>query len=263
MIKLLRDWLIEPRVRGLDPDSEAFSLQHREILMSKPLVRQLFLGFYRRCRTLDERLFTARGARLEIGSGSSFVREAYPDVVTSDIKFLPFVDLICRGEALPVRDASLRAVYAINTFHHIPEPRRFLREMTRALAPGGGVILIEPYHGPLARFLFRRMHASEGFDEHAASWEAPDGAGPFTKANQALSYIVFRRDRATFESEFPGLTIALEQPHTHLSYVVSGGVNFRQLVPTFASPLVAAAEWMLSPLDRIIALQHTVVLRRL
>lgn len=262
MLSLLRRWLIDPRVRSLDVDGAEFSTAHRDVLMGKPLLRDLFLDFYRRCDTLDRQLFRGAGARVEIGSGSSFIGDIYPDVITSDLKVLPFVQLVCRGEQLPFADASLRAVFAINTFHHLSAPRAFFGELTRVIAPGGGAILIEPYHGALARFLFRRLHESEGFDEHAASWEAAADAGPFSKANQALSYIVFRRDRATFRAEFPLLDIVLDEPHTHLRYLLSGGVNFRQLVPTEAGPLLGAAERLLSPLDRILALQHTVVLRR-
>lgn len=260
MLAIIRNLLVEPRVRGLDVDAPGISLVHREILMSKPLLRTLFRGFYDRCREADERFLSGSGARLDIGSGSSFIRDVYPDVVTSDVKLLPFVQLVCRGEQLPFRDASLRAVYGINAFHHFPDPRAFFREMLRVLAPGGGVVLIEPWHGPVARALFRRLHPSEGFDT-AAGWNAP-GAGPFSNANQALSYIVFARDRAVFEREFPALQIVHDRPHTHLGYLLSGGVNFRQLAPTAAGALIRFAETALSPLDPLLALQHTVVLRK-
>ncbi len=262
MMALLRRWLVDPRVRDLDVDSPEFSLAHRRVLLGKPLVQQLFRDFYRRCRALDERLLSGTGARVEIGSGSGFMGEHFPDVITSDIKPLPFVHLVCRGEEMPFRDASVRTVYAINTFHHLPSPRAFLHELERILVPGGGAILIEPYHGPLARRLFKSLHTSEGFDEHAVEWEAPDMAGPFSKANQALSYLVFTRDRARFEAEFPALSLVLDEPHTHLRYFLSGGVNFRPLIPAAAGPLAVLAERLLAPFDRWLALQHTLVIRR-
>lgn len=258
----VRSWLIDPRVRDLDVDSPEFSLAHRRVLLDKPLTQQLFRDFYRRCRALDERFFTGTGARVEIGSGSGFMAAYYPDVITSDVKPLPFVQQVFSAEQMPFADGSVRALYAINTFHHLPSPRAFFRELLRVLAPGGGAILIEPYHGPLARQLFKRLHETEGFDEHAVAWETPDQTGPFSRANQALSYIVFTRDRARFEAEFPGLSLLLDEPHTHLRYFVSGGVNFRSLVPAAAGPLVSLAERLLSPFDRWLALQHTIVLRK-
>jgi SAM-dependent methyltransferase len=225
------------------------------------MLRHLFSDFYARCRLFDEQHFTAPGIRVEIGSGSSFMKEVYPDVITSDIKQLPFLDLVCMGEALPFADVSVRAMYGINVFHNLPEPRKFFRELLRALAPGGGVVLIEPYYGPIARRLFSGLHASEGFDTQAERWET-DSTGPMSAANQALSYIVFKRDLEKFRREFPGLSLVEDDPHTHLRYVISGGVNFRQLLPNAFDSAVAAAERLLSPLAPVLSLQHTLVLKK-
>jgi SAM-dependent methyltransferase len=260
----LRRALGEPELRGLDVDTPELAAAHRRILARKAIVRRLFERFYRECRRMDLRHFArCPGARLEIGSGAGFLHDVYPDVVTSDVKPLAFVDLVCHAERLPVRDASLRAIYAINVFHHLPDPRGFFRAAARALHPGGGVVLIEPFHGPLARRLFRDLFTSERFDPDVPGWEA-DGAagGPMSDANQALSYVVFVRDRARFAREFPELSLVVDRPHTHLWYLASGGVNFRQLVPAAAIPLLRAAEWALAPLAPWIALQHTIVLRR-
>ena len=262
MISRVRQWLVDPRVRSLDVDAEDFSIAHRTVLKTKPLLQHLFRDFYARCRRMDERYFSGSGTRIEIGSGSGFMGDEYADVLTSDVKPLPFVQLVCRGERLPVRDASVRALYAINTFHHIPSPAAFLSELERVLVPGGGAVFIEPYFGPVARFLFRRLHASETFDPAAPDWDAPGDAGPFSRANQALSYLVFVRDRRRFEMLCPRLEIVADEPHTHLRYLVSGGVNFRQLVPDGAEPVIIAAERVLSPLNNLLALQHTIVLRR-
>lgn len=262
MNRRLRDWLTEPLVADLDPDSAEITSVHREVLRRKALLRRLFERFYRDCRALDEAYFgAARGARLEIGSGSSFFKDVFPDTITSDVKTLPFVDLVASAQALPFKSSSLRALYAINVFHHLPDPRALFEELTRVVRPGGGAILIEPYHGPAARFVFRRLHATEGFDMDAASWRRA-GGGPMSDANQALSYLVFVRDRKIFEREFPELELVFQRPHTHLLYAFSGGVNFRQLLPDWSGAALAAFERWLAPLDRILALQQTLVVRR-
>ena len=258
-----RDWLIEPRVRLLDVNSPDFSVAHRRILHDKVMVRELFEGFYRQCRAMDALYFgTCSGRRLEIGSGAGFMGDIYPDVITSDIEPLSFVNLTLAAEHIPMPDESLRAIYAINVLHHLPDPRRIFGEVLRVLAPGGGVVLIEPYYGPLAGWLFRRLHPSESFDPDAPDWEARDYTGRFSNANQALSYIVFKRDRAQLKAEFPRLELLGDRPHTHLLYFISGGVNFRQLAPDCFTPVVKLAERLLSPLDPWLALQHTIVLRK-
>ena len=263
MIDRLRDWLTEPMVRGLDPDGADITIAQRNVMRRKVVLRQLFEGFYRECRAMDLRYFgDCPGARIEIGSGSSFIKEVFPDILTSDIKQLPFVDIVARSEHLPFAEGSLRAIYAINVFHHQPDPLAFFHEIMRLLHPGGGVVLIEPYYGPVARLFFRRIHAIEGFDMKVPDWRAASYTGPATNANQALSYVVFTRDRKILNREFPHLEVLLDRPHTHLLYILSGGVNFRQLVPNGLAFAAALTDRLLTPLNRIIALQHTIVLRR-
>ncbi|HKO96200.1 MAG TPA: class I SAM-dependent methyltransferase [Pyrinomonadaceae bacterium] len=262
-MKWLRDWLIDPTVKAHDVDSPEFSMAHRKIVQRKPILRQLFESFYRDCRTMDLRHFDdCPGRRLEIGSGAGIISDVYPDVITSDIKVLPFIDIVLSADKLPFDDNSLRAIYAVNVFHHLPSPRAFFAEALRVLHPGGGVVLIEPFYGPVASWMFKNLHKSEGFEPDDPSWEASGNTGPFSNANQALSYIVFKRDRRTFEKEFPGLEIVGERPHTHVWYVVSGGVNFRQLVPNELTWLAKLAEGTLAPFNRWIALQQTIVLRK-
>jgi SAM-dependent methyltransferase len=259
----LRRLLEEPRARGLPVDGAAFTIAQREILRTKPQTRRVFERAYALALALAAEHGRAReGRRFEIGSGAGFLEELAPDIVTSDVKVLPFVDVACAADALPVAAGSLSAIFAFNVFHHLPSPRRFFREMIRVLAPGGVVVLVEPFHGPLARLIFARLFTTEGFDPQAPAWEAAPGAGPMSLANQALSYVVFRRDRALFEREFPELEIVVEKPHAHLAYLASGGVNFRALAPAWGMGAVLLAERMLAPLDGWLSLQQAIVLRR-
>jgi SAM-dependent methyltransferase len=254
---------MDPAVRLHDVDSVDCSLAHRQALQRKTLLRKLFERFYRECRDMDNRYFKETpGKRVEIGSGSSRIKELYPDVVTSDIKHLMFIDIVLRAEEMPFPSNSLRVIYGINVFHHILNPRLFFREILRVLHPGGGVVLIEPFYGPFARWIFQNLHASEGFDPNALNWEASEPIGPLSNANQALSFIVFTRDRTRFRQEFPELEVLADRPHTHLWYLASGGVNFRQLVPDSFMGLIQFSEKLLCPLKRWLALQHTVVLRK-
>jgi SAM-dependent methyltransferase len=263
MRRWLRSWLIEPGVRHLDVDSPDFSMAHRVVLQSKAMLRHLFAGFYHECHSMDLHYFgDCPGKRLEIGSGAGLLKQIYPEVITSDIKPLPVVDAVLRAEKIPFPSNSLRAIYAINVFHHLPRPNAFLEELLRVLHPGGGAVLIEPYYGPLARRLYRNLHETEDFDADAPGWESVTCMGPFSNANQALAYMVFKRDYAQFAQKFPELELVVVKPHTHLLYFVSGGVNFRQLAPDSLTPLVKLIQQMLSPFDQWLALQHTIVLRK-
>lgn len=47
--KKIQDYLREPSVRSLDPDSLEYSLAHRHIIERKVILRKFFEDLYRRC----------------------------------------------------------------------------------------------------------------------------------------------------------------------------------------------------------------------
>lgn len=59
-----------------------------------------------------------------------------------------------------------------------------------------------------------------------------DATGPTEGAAQARFYIVFKRDPALFERDFPGLELIETFPLSdYLRYLLPVGLNFRQLGP--------------------------------
>lgn len=264
MVKLVRRWLADPRLAGVDVDSDDLVEVHRGILAGKPIMLGVFREFYETCVGLDRRHFgAAPGMRVEIGAGVSLFKKYHPEIVATDIKAAAHLDMVVDALAMPFDAGSVRAVYGINCFHHFPSPDRFFSELMRVLAPGGGCVLIEPSYGPLARFMFRRMFDSEVFEPGQKGWDATGDMGVMQGANQALSYIVFVRDRAEFERSHPGLEIVERRVlRNYPRYLLSGGLNFRSLVPGFAGPAVRGVEWALSPLARVLGLHHVIVLRK-
>jgi SAM-dependent methyltransferase len=260
----LRKALAEPRLRAVDVNGAQRISVHREILREKRLLRGVFEEFYRTCRQLDQRFFAGEGKRIEIGSGAGLFREYYADVLLSDIVPAEHLDLVLDAEKMALHDASVRAFYLIDCFHHLRDPAAFFRELQRVLVPGGGCVLIEPYYGPGARAFFRRLHDTERFDTAQEGWSNPDGdAGVMTGANQALSYIVFRRDVQRFHAEHAGLEIVYQRRvGNYLRYLCSGGLNFRQLLPGCFTPVLRLVERILTPLDHFWSLHFVVVLRK-
>lgn len=261
MARLL-DWLRDPSLDSVDVDATDRFDAHRRILARKEILKQVFTEFHDRFDTLDRRFFTPRGLRVELGAGIAPMRNTYPDVLATDIVASLQLDRALDAEAMDLPDDSVRAIFGQNCFHHFPHPDRFFSELTRVLAPGGGVVLLEPYFGPAAGLLFKRLFYTEGFDKSWPSWETP-AAGPMNGANQALSYIVFERDRAIFESKYPTLKIVHHETcKNYMRYLLSGGLNFRQLIPDGAAPLIKGVETLLSPLASWLALHHIIVLRK-
>jgi SAM-dependent methyltransferase len=263
MLEVIARALTDPRLDGVDVDSAQWLDVQREILESKPMMRGVLCDFYQACLQAESRHFTAEGKRVEIGAGISLFKHYCSDLISTDIKPGPGLDMVVDALDMPFTAGSIRSIFGINCFHHLPSPDRFFQELDRTLAPGGGCVLIEPYYGPVARPVFRRLFASETFDRTQPGWTAPSSAGVMSGANQALSFIVFVRDRHQLTLRHPTLEIVSQTPLTnYMRYVLSGGLNFRSIAPSWSEPLLRGAEWLLSPLKRLLALHHLVVLRK-
>lgn len=258
----LIDYLREPLLDGMDVEGGNRFELHRKMLEKKRMLRDVFTEFHHLFKKLDHQFLSGSGIEIELGSGVSPMRNAYPEVLATDIIDAPHLDMAMNAEAMDVGDKSVRTIYGQNCFHHFPHPDQFLHELDRVLVTGGGAILLEPYYGPFASFLYKRLFRTEGFDKAYPSWETPV-TGPMNGANQALSYIVFIRDRKEYEQKYPSLKIVHQElAGNYLKYLFSGGLNFRQLLPDSFIGFVGLLEKLLSPLNRWISLHHILVIRK-
>ena len=247
------------------PSSESFDervQEHLAALATHPMTRQLFQEFHLRMRELDDLHLRGDGQRVELGSGVYPVKRTFSDVLATDVVSAPGIDVVLDAEAMDLPDLSVRCFYAQFVFHHLGQPSVFFRELERVCVPGGGAVLIEPAAGPFAGLLFRRLFSTETFDRAMPGWEAPV-EDPMTGANQALSWVVFERDRARFEREHPRLRIvAHELSPSYLRYIASGGLNFPQLVPTRFGPALETLERLLPRLRPLLAVHQYYVIRK-
>jgi hypothetical protein len=78
----------------------------------------------------------------------------------------------------------------------------------------------------------------------------------------AIPWIIFERDRQQFVETFPNLQITDLQLHTPISYLISGGLSLRQLVPSYLIPLVLGLESSLQPLLSYLAMFMTIELTK-
>jgi SAM-dependent methyltransferase len=258
----LGPFLKEPTVAGVDVDGVERLHVHRTILDRKPLIREVFTEIHDLMLDLEQRLLSGHGTRIEIGAGVYPIRESDADVLATDVVAGPNLDRVLDAQCMDVPDSSVRTIFGQHCFHHLPEPSRFLTEARRVLVPGGGVILVEPYWGPVASLIFKRLFTSETFDKNVPNWETPL-QGSMSGANQALSYVVFERDIERYTENYPDLPIIhREILHNHFRYIVSGGLNFRQLLPNAAIPFLKGLELITRPLNRWIGLHHAIVLRK-
>jgi len=206
--------------------------QHREIWEHRPELRAVYHGFF---RTLLEAAGDRRPV-VELGAGPGFFSDYFPESISTDVIFTPWVDVVCDGCLTPFREASVGAVVMLDVIHHLPRPLDFLAEMARILGPGGRLVAIEPWITPPSYVLYRYFH-------HEDCVLSIDIAQPFQSTgkqafdgNAAIPYQLVRRMRS-----YPakGFQLVRCEPFLGLSYLATLGFKRRRSVP---ASLVRAAE---------------------
>lgn len=239
--------LLHPLTRDITIDDPRTTMLRKKIIEDKAFLRKIYHEWY---SWIASRIPPGSGSVLELGSGAGFLHEYVQGVITSEVFRCGLVKAVLDGCSMPVRTGSLKAIVMVDVFHHVPDARCFLKEAIRTLRSGGCVIMVEPWITTWSRFVYRRLH-HEPVDTEATSWAFP-AAGPLSGANSALPWIVFSRDREVYESEFPHLHItgiSIERP---FSYILSGGVSMRNLMPGWIYGTVRRMEACLTPwMDRL------------
>lgn len=221
--------LKHPLTSNISIDDPRTTAARISIIKQKPFLKQIYQEWYQAIKT---QLPNDRGPILELGSGAGFLKEYIPDLITSEVFYSSFVKIILDGCFLPFKDQSLRSMVMVDVFHHIPRPRGFLSEAARCLHIGGRVIMIEPWLTSWSRFIYRYIH-HEPYSPEAKDWDFPS-SGPLSGANSALPWIVFYRDKESFQKEFPQFHLHEIRVWMPFRYLLSGGLTFRSLMPGFS-----------------------------
>jgi SAM-dependent methyltransferase len=252
------EWLRLPETRCIkDLNDPATTLLHAEIIHKKPFLKKLYIDYYKKFRKAVPDF--EKKVLVELGSGGGFIKEIIGNVITSDVLELPNVDKVFSAVSMPFGETSVDAFFMFDVLHHIADPRAFFREAVRCLKVSGKIVMIEPANTLWARFIYKNFH-HERFDTEG-DWGFEE-TGPLSQGNGAIPWIIFSRDRKTFEGEFPSLKIVRMRNHTPLRYLLSGGLTLRQLVPSFTYPLIKAIEYALSPINNRLGMFQTIELEK-
>ena len=227
MLKMIKRLIEHPLTRGLDIDSPDATRLRCQIIRQKPFLRQIYDMWYDAIDGLLPR--GIGGAVLELGSGGGFLKDRIPGLIASEVLYSPGMDILADARCLPFKTGALNAVVMVDVLHHIPDVAQFFKSAADCVRPGGKVVMIEPWVSQWSRFVYAKLH-HEPFEPDVKSWRLPKG-GPLSQANSALPWMVFHRDRKKFERLFPEWRIEQIDPHMPFSYLLSGGVSMRSLIP--------------------------------
>ena len=235
--------------------------EHAALWRDRPLTRAIYRKYH---RAIVRHRSTVPGADLEVGSGHGSFAEFAPNVISCDIAPCPWLDCAADALQLPFGDASLSNIIMIDVLHHLSDPSGFLAGAARTLAPGGRVLLIEPYVSPVSWIAWRFFHEEDidmNIDPLAATGSACSSDDPW-KANIAIPTLMFWRNVAAFRRRFPAFRIEYRRRFDLLLYPLSGGFERKRLVPLPLVPFVAAFERLLTPFASLLAFRGMVVLER-
>lgn len=167
---------------------------------------------------------------IEIGCGVTPMSDHYENIVATDIEITECATKqldACKMSDLKEHYCS---IFAVNCFHHISEKIKFFSECAEVLEPGGVVVILEPADTILSRILYPYLFRIESYDP-SADIESLRTEDPVKGANQAASFICFKREKNVFMNQIAFELVESFYLKNWLSFVLCGGTNFPTLAP--------------------------------
>ena len=229
----------------------------------RPLTRRIYRRYYRMIAAARSRV---AGADLEVGAGHGGFAEFKPKTISCDIVPCGWLDCAADATCLPFADESLSNIIMIDVRHHVASPAAFFDEARRTLAPGGRIILLEPYVSPVS-WIAWKLFCEEAVDTGANPFaDATAGANTDRKdpweANVAIPTLICWRHLSAFHDRFPELEVIRRERFDMLVMPLSGGYQKRRLIPMPLVPIAHAIERVLAPLAPLLAFRCLVVIEK-
>jgi SAM-dependent methyltransferase len=238
--------------------SEELLQQHKIIWEQKPILRALYTSWYKEIAAQ-----IVLGNTLELGGGTGNFKAFAPNVVSTDIVPLPWLDAVADAQNLPFDNQSFDNIVMFDVLHHIENVTLFFDEALRVLRPGGRVVMMEPYISFASWPIYHFLHPEPvDFKQNPLDWVEPSPERKPFDANQAFATILFERQYSLFQKKYPQFVKRYHHRLSFFAYPLSGGFDKPSLLPMSVLKQVLALENALSFMSRFLAFRVLVVLEK-
>jgi SAM-dependent methyltransferase len=232
---------------------------YRNVWKSKPVLRAVYNDIFAR---IADRVVA--GLTLEIGGGIGNLKERIKELISSDIQFGCWLDVVADAQSLPFADGSLSNIVMLDVLHHLEFPSLLFREASRVLRNGGRIIMVEPAITFGSALFYRVLH-----DEPVRTRTAPllDGTPNIDRdpydSNQAIPTLIVTRYKEQFRKKFPELVITEVHWFSFVAYPFSGGFKSWSLITEpMARAILRIEKYIEKPLGRIAGFRLIIVVER-
>ena len=202
---------------------------------------------------------------LELGAGAGFFKQFTPNVVTSDIRKTRFVDQAISAYTIEQSPKTWDTIFAMDMLHHLTQPFRFFKSASKALKPGGKIVLAEPAATAWGTLFYTLFHQEP---IHPSLIKPPfefstDSEGGF--ANMGMGQALFHQRKSETQSKLAAIGLSIKQLKYRdvLTYPATGGLSQRQMLPSRLIQLLLEAEALLpQAILRLLGLRMTIVLEK-
>ncbi|MDD5194049.1 MAG: class I SAM-dependent methyltransferase [Candidatus Omnitrophica bacterium] len=233
---------------------------YRVIWERKKILQRVYFGWFKKISA-----HIAKGNVLEIGGGVGAFKKYLgdcSDVISTDIIFASWHDCLADAEQLPFKNESFSNIVSIDAFHHIRFPEKMLKEAQRILKKGGKFILIEPYVSAFSGLIRKNFHHEESDLKFSGAQENESMKKEARSADIAAPTEIFFKNPEFLSLHAPMLKLSHKEAHSIVMYPLSGGFNYRALVPLFTCGFLEQIERLLAPLSGFFAFKMLIVLEK-
>lgn len=240
---------------------QEFINQNAEYWNQKPLLQELYGGFY---RLIAQNLSNLPDAKIvELGSGLGNIHEVIPNCLRTDLFPNPWIDQVENAYTLTFADGSVSDLILTDVFHHLRYPGTALKELARVLRKGGRAIMLEPCMSALGLLIYGVPHDEPIAITKKIEWDAPEGWSPekidyYAAQGNATRIFVGNKFRSRLLEWQKIRTLRLSA----IAYAASGGFSKPQLYPTSMLPWIKKLEKLLDLFPALFATRLLVVLEK-